>query len=466
MESLQPSRRLTLVLAVVGCLLASGGCRQPAASRGRLLVRLEPKKWTLENFVLSDNAARFAYVKRVGENDWFVVVDGSRPRRVGCVRSGDPEFSPDSRRVAYAIRTDGGVAVVVDGKTGPTYDDIGPGRLFSADSRRVAYVVRRGRQSLLVVNGQEGTTWDGIGAHVLSPAGDRTAFVARRGNRWCVVSDGRESPPLDAVLRDGVKFSPDGRRLAWVASRADTWLVVLDDSVIGRHSGALYPTFSPDSRRFAYLARSSDGWRVVCDGVAGPVFRSPVSRLEFSPDSRRLACGVECPDGATAVLVDGRFGPQCVDLSCDSAIVFSPDSRRVAWLARDTSNRWALVVDDTAGPLHAQVGVRPVFSPDSRRVAYWARDGIEGRVIVDGVADTAAFIGLEQGRIRFSPDSRHYAYAGWRGKDWFYVLDGAVSGPFAYPPLCGSRLDFLPGGDLVYLARQEDDIRLVRVRPR
>lgn len=462
-------RRARPLLLALGWLLLAAGCARtpaPVAPGERLLVRLEPGRWVLENFVLSDDATHHAHVRRVGEDDWYVVVDGRRSQRYDCIRGGDPEFSPDGQRVAYGVRLPDGVAVVVDGREGRVYDDLGPGRLFGPDGRHVAYIARRGEQALLVVDGREGPGYDGIGSYVLSAEDGRAACVARRGDRLHVVIDGRESPGYDAVLKGSLQFSPDGRNVAYIAALADSWLVVVNESVSGRHSGATNLTFSPDGRRLAYAARLDDGWRVFCDGVAsGPAFGSLLDGPVFSPDSRRLACGVVLTDGLAAVVVDDTVGPPRIDLAQDSGLVFSPDSRRLAYVARASSGEWTLVVDDTVGPVVGSAERRPVFSPDSRRVAFWVRTGPEGRVWVDGTPDTVALNGIEDRSLCFSPDSRHHAYAGWRGVSWFEVLDGVPGATRDHPPVGGTRLGFTPDGDLTGVARVGDDILLVRRRP-
>lgn len=64
----------------------------------------------------------------------------------------DTVISPDGKRIAYVALRDGKLLVVVDGREGAKYDDLGQGSMiFSADGKRVAYTAQKGGKWLVVV---------------------------------------------------------------------------------------------------------------------------------------------------------------------------------------------------------------------------------------------------------------------------------------------------------------------------
>ena len=72
--------------------------------------------------------------------------------------------SSDNRRVAFAVKRDDKQFVVMDGKEGKEYHEIGDGQtlVFSPDSKRLMYWARRGSKWLMVVDGVEGKEYDGF----------------------------------------------------------------------------------------------------------------------------------------------------------------------------------------------------------------------------------------------------------------------------------------------------------------
>jgi hypothetical protein len=235
-------------------------------------------------------------------------------------------FSPDGKKFAYARRVPGGVAAVLDGKQGISYDSIGVVE-FSPDSRRSFFVGGKNvTGNYVVIDGQEHPVQTNIKDFTWSQDGSRFGYVAQHmpeGN--VVVVDGQATggkvfAPIDKTLafsadgkhsvyascgfyndcqlvRDGtptkipslgnflmratpsyafapVLFSPDGTRLAYThggvvgASAA----VFVDGKDLGHAAGFSFRAFSPDSRHFAALGRTSQGSMLFIDGKAGPSY--------------------------------------------------------------------------------------------------------------------------------------------------------------------------------------------------
>jgi Tol biopolymer transport system component len=150
-----------------------------------------------------------------------------------------PRFSPDGKRLAWVERRKQGVAVVIDGKTGPMYETICGPITFSPDGQRVAYVAARGGRKLAVIDGVEGKPYADLDTEVLfSPDSKRTAYVAYEdGKQWLVV-DGREAKAYDAISpMCRPVFSPDSRHLAYGAVQSKQVLIVVDETESGPFSG-------------------------------------------------------------------------------------------------------------------------------------------------------------------------------------------------------------------------------------
>jgi len=122
------------------------------------------------SFVFSPDGQRVAYVAYANQK-YFVVLDGQEQKPYENV-SIVPMFSPDSQRLALAVRFDNRdnenhvyyEFVVVDGREGMAHSWLAP-PVFSPDSKRLAYVAREAREpreQLVVVDGQKGRYYDEI----------------------------------------------------------------------------------------------------------------------------------------------------------------------------------------------------------------------------------------------------------------------------------------------------------------
>ena len=116
----------------------------------------------------------------------------------------------------------------MDGVEGKEYDGIMEGNpVFSPDSKRVAYAANRGGKWLVVVDGMAGKEYDGIlaGTPVFSPDGKRVAYAAERGSNWLVVLDGAEGKKYDDLRNSSLAFDSPSE-LHTLASRVGEFLRV------------------------------------------------------------------------------------------------------------------------------------------------------------------------------------------------------------------------------------------------
>ena len=437
------------------------------AVREKLLGTVPPR---ISHVVTSvtHHGCRIAWVEPRGGND-RVVLDGRAEREYpGIEEAGPPVFSSDGKRLAYAakmVSTLGMVKwfVVVDGRAGPQYGDVG-GITFSPDGKRLAYAAKDRNDWCLVVDGKPGLEHDGIGHVVFSPDGKRIAYLARKGEAWSVVLGGQVGPQYDQIR--GMLFSPDSRHLAYTARKKDRMFVVLGgqpgpqfhsigERVFGRtlHEECEYavgPVFSSDGRHLAYGATKDLKALVVLDGQPGPEYDG-IWDIEFSPDGKRLAYRARTDD-KWRVIVNGQPGPEHdwkLNPYAKDSLFFSPDSCRLAYTVMTRAGE-SVMVDAQPGPeFNLIVNWTLVFSPDSKRLAYVAsKETNIVVVVVDGQPGPE----LERaGRPAFSLDSRHIAYAARKDGQWFVMVDGQP-GP-TYDRVLGGPV-FRGDGTLDYIVRR------------
>jgi Tol biopolymer transport system component len=180
------------------------------------------------SFVFSLDGRHLAY-KAGDATSWFIVVDGKRGRAYADV--GRPMFTPDGSKVAHIAcdrcgggpREEAAKFVVVDGqRIGAEYSDMAEPFAFSADGRRMAFAARRGTAQFVVVDGKEERAYAGVMAESLlfSPTGRDLDYAAARDVRkQVVVVSGVEGREFDAVGPRGLKGSLP--QAAWVIFESD-----------------------------------------------------------------------------------------------------------------------------------------------------------------------------------------------------------------------------------------------------
>ena len=188
---------------------------------------------------------------------------------------------------------------------------------------------------------------------------------------------------------------------------------------------------SPDGTRMAYagLDRQGSG-HIVVDGKAGPDYVDLAGKPVFSADSRRVAYIARNAQDGWFVVVDGVERPDKhpsvkghPGVSAD--LRFSLDGRRLAYVAYADSTgavKQFVVVDRQEGAKYDEIAGLAI-SPNGEGLAYAARTGNQWMVVVDGKEGPKCEGVLGQTPM-FSPNGRHVAYAGRDGGRFFVAVDG------------------------------------------
>jgi hypothetical protein len=390
------------------------------------------------------------------------------------------KVSPDGLRAAWSTLVGSRLAVAVDGKVGPAFDEIG-GILnhssdiawyvcadFSEDSRHAAYHGRRGGAWQAVIDGSVGAKYHGIrmdAGHVFPPKGARQAYAALWRGKWGMVIDGKLVGRYSAVSPP--TWSDDGRRIAFVGTHAGSDELVVDGRVVAQ-AGRIDShclSFSPDARRFAYFEERPKT-AVVVDGERRPLeLGARCGRPVFSPDGRHVVYVVYADDGHDMwehVAVDGELGPAYrliaePGFTPDGHVCYTglkPHVGEVLVVGRQESPGYDRIeTEDVGDPMGGSWPACPLaFSPDGLHSAYGVARDRKGWVVLDGQKGPTF---LEVGEPVFSPDGRSVAYLARVGKDeWAVALNGKA-GP-TFREVWGKPL-FGPNGErLAYVARLID----------
>jgi Tol biopolymer transport system component len=229
------------------------------------------KEIKVRSVVISDDGKHVAYVAEPDSFAGVAVIDG-KPGKVygafeGDIIPGSLGLSPDGSRAGYAVKKSGKAYVVLDGKDGKLYANVG-GPVFSPDSRHAAYQAASGGKLLVVVNGKEGQGYDRLGMPQFSPDSSTVAYWAEAGGKQFVVVNGQKQKAYDRVGTP--HFSPDSKRLVYLAKADGKWRLVdagKEQRAYDDVDGALY--FSGSGKRLATIFGDGEKQMVVVDGIEG-----------------------------------------------------------------------------------------------------------------------------------------------------------------------------------------------------
>jgi len=376
---------------------SEGKEESPSTHYERLFGQFVAHKVALESFKLSPDNRRFAYLDFDKNSKQCLVVDGKQQGgKYDSYGIDNIVFSPDSKRVAYGamewfeppqeerrkgkqvVSQQTMFCIVVDGKKGKHYRNIGAVEVFSPDSRHIAYRAQVDSQWCIVYDGKEGKTYKQVGDPVFSPDNAHFAYEAQIGSQACIVLDGKEGKLYDDVT-DPI-FNADSKLLGYSAKRAGKWYTVIGEAEGKAYNRVWGLIFGPKGHRVAYWANEDGSWVAVIDGNKGHTSYQSVTAFAFSPDSNHIAFGVKVGNN-WRVVVDGKEGKLYDDVRKP---IFSPDSKHVAYAAKK-GDSWLVIKDGYEGRAYSEVK-HLVFSPDSKHLIYEAYDDEAAKefIVVDG----------------------------------------------------------------------------------
>ena len=432
---------------VYGVFLSPDGARlgyvASGAGRKGMVTTVDgqagPSYFSIQGARFSPDGKHFAYIAE-DRRGFLVVVDGKEGSTYDrVVQMG---FSPDDEVFYGAMRGKKPLIVVGEKEFGQDWDfPFTP--IFSPDGKHSAYVgcTAKMKACSVVVDGKTGPSYDAIYQNqaFFSDDGSRIWYGAKSNGKWAVVLDGTPGPTYDEVFHSSCHTTMDMGALMLG--------MLLPTPLAGGELGSVFGTacstvdfsfFSPDSKHTWYRAKKGSSWVAVEDGVEGPPFANILINA-YSPDSRHLAYTRQQSKGSSTELIED--GSKIAEAQGMSYLMFSPDSSRIAYANERYTGKqwlWAMVTDANKGNEYRMIEF-PTFSPDSKHLAY--------------LAQTA------------SSPMMHTINATDPGGSWTVVLDQQAGGEYSF--VIPGTIRFGTDGDLEFLAvRKEshDNGSLFRVR--
>jgi hypothetical protein len=370
--------------------------------------------------IFSDDGKRIAYVARREEKE-IVVVDGVEGKPFDYISDLSSLFTNDLKTVSYiGVRRQGpaqnsvlvvnGVEIMEEEYINSSYP--------REPGNPPAYVIKRGEKWHVMLNGKLGPPYDQIGNNIIfSHDKKHVLYRASQGVYDFIVLDGVEGKKRGSITENSYTFGPDGKPAYVMLNNLGRWVVVGDiqngpyDYVLGEIR------FSDDGNHNAFVVERDRQRFVVIDGVEGPKFDDITLDIRFSADGKHYNYAGK-RGGKQYAVVDGA-GTVYDEVS---GISFSADGKHVSMAAR-RGETWLTLVDG----VERQTGKfrsSGIFSPDSRRIAYWVQKGDKQFLVVDGAP------GQTYDRIsdlEFTPDSKHVIYVAERAEKVLVVVDGTES---------------------------------------
>jgi len=411
-------------------------------------------------FFFNQDGSHLAYAVLNDTGSWSMMVDGVKGDRFAALDL--KQVLLNGKRIVYTAQTaDQKWHLVVDGKTGPAYDQI-QSLMMTADGVHYAFIGSKGRDKMVVLDSVDQKSYPAVSDLEMAPDG-RIAYQAMvsltatgpGGNPPHLMVAGLDIPhtsPFSHPTYAGstplhhVAFSPDGKRVAYIQRNAASSNVSV--MVNGKPMGLEYANasdlmFSPDGSRFAYVGTSATtGSFVVVDGKELAGYHA-ITDLQFSSDGKRYAFRgylPSAPPGATGVwaVIEGQEPKKYGDVAIWS-MTFSSGGKHVAYSAQAAALNYQAVIDGDVRPGYlgnfASVNsVQPpinfpifVYSPDGNRLAFVgpSKNGSgKASVILDGTAYEG--ISSTFSFPSYSSTSKHFAWIQNTGKGYVPTVDGKI----------------------------------------
>ncbi|HEV8371088.1 MAG TPA: protein kinase [Pyrinomonadaceae bacterium] len=366
---------------------------------------------------------------QAGSTIWIVPWNGGAPKQLtqqGNPRGGhgSPSWSPDGKRIAFAVAEYGSSSVWSADVNGGQTRKIATGSdpVYGPDGRRIYLVI--GGPALWQV--QLSSSGDPIGepTNVLGPGvesnlisaavsadGKRIVYCATRtsSNLWSISLSptsgeviGSPSALIDSPSRQNqdLRFSPDGRKLAFdrwrPGTRSDVWAVDADGKnltqVTNTPATDSQPSWFPNGDKLAFLSDRDNKqmklWAIsLATGKEEPLLDlgAGVQFAQLSPDGQRVAFHANL-GGVTNVWVASVRDGQRKQLTFDDQLAgfpsWSPNGQFIAFDMRRGESDYLMVIPSGGGDPTQLTSDRGKswpysWSPDGDKILYSGqRDGI------------------------------------------------------------------------------------------
>lgn len=341
---------------------------------------------------------------------------------------GEMRFGPDSRNWGYPVLKKGKMRWNINGVDHKAYRSFPrPALVFNADGKHFAYTADYGDKMFVVHDGIEGKPYDSTYSPLISADGKHIAYQVWNDGEHFVVYDGVEGDRYDGIRNDSTTLSPDGKRWAYTAKVKNVFFAVVDGKEgPRRYAGITVPYFSADSKSVAYLGVLPDKtWVAVVNGVESEPYKK-IEDFTFSRTGSSFAYCTTGKDDVVRIVHNGKKGRPLKEAYGGFSLVLSPDGKICACVdgSRFKARAW---IDGEHGEFYTRVSwSRDVFSPDSKRLAYiGVRGDAEHVLVVDG---KEVFAAPEIKNVRFSPNSKRIACLAMLGRKQYYVWADGVLG--------------------------------------
>lgn len=329
-------------------------------------------------------------------------------------------FSDDSKRFAYAAKTDEGWIVITEGEQSRHWTGIG--EVLFGPKHQLVYVASDLDAWYVVVDGIPSVSFDAVMQDSLtfSPDGNHLAFVVAAGNQFRVVIDGKLGYLYENVA--GIRFSPDSEQIAYIVKNGLHQYIALDDKLLGPFNQIADFTIGKNGR-LGVLVRDQQGWRAIIDGQKGEVYDN-LGSIQFSKGGQTAYAAER--DNRWFVIQNGTHSP---DYDSVQQLTFADEKLFYkARLADDTF----IVANNIRGPLLKWIG-RLNVSPDGLHTAYLGQP-YEGNISVFHNTNVHAVPNALNGSLVLSDDYQYWACLVQNKIDGTIdiILNGQVRSPFDF----------------------------------
>jgi len=439
------------------------GAPEPGGKLRQLLA-------TEENILgpgLSPDGKMLAYVEQGADGDDLYVTrvaGGERMKLTNDVsRKGEPVFSPDGEKIAFARKVPGGSAeeictIATLGGEVTTVAQDGTMPAWSPDGSRLTFVRKMGALTetleIVALDGTETRTilagdviYPFLGRPAWSPDGKTIAVARSRGGDkreiWLAPVNGGEATELThgagGISSDTPVFSADGRGVVFRSNRSGAWniwyLELSGRGAVQLTSGA-GPDSSPSVARDGTMAFLNSRTRFVMllydltTGQSKTILsdRGVLWGPAFSPDGKEVAYSKGEPDGAWHLWTRATEGGAPRQLTSGNTLEiygrYSPDGQEIFYSSwgQEPLSLWRVErKSGRARELEPKATTSDSFediSPDGKWMVFVRTENKASHLYIratDGTGE-ARRVGTVEGVVpRWSPDGKWVAFGPSRG---------------------------------------------------